>query len=88
MQPHRGVKILILGILGLAGLSILTGVPAWIMGRNDLKSMEAGVMDAEGRSLTNTGRILGIISIVLFVGFVLFQLLLNNLKQLLYYFFA
>jgi hypothetical protein len=65
MEPHRGTLILVLGILSLAGCGIFTGIPAWIMGNGDLKKIRAGTMDKEGESLTNIGRILGMISTIL-----------------------
>ncbi|MCI0746879.1 MAG: hypothetical protein L0Y58_15865 [Verrucomicrobia subdivision 3 bacterium] len=65
MKPHRGALILVLGILGLVLCGIFTAVPAWVMGNNDLKSMDAGTMDSSGRSLTNAGRICGMISTIL-----------------------
>ena len=67
MAPHRGVLILVLGILSLVGCSFFTGIPAVIMGGADLKKMDAGEMDPEGRQFTNVGRILGIVSLVLAV---------------------
>jgi hypothetical protein len=66
MKPHRGTLILVLGILGLLFCQIL-GIPAWIMGSNDLKEMDAGTMDPSGRSVTNAGRICGIIAVVLLI---------------------
>ena len=60
--PHRGTMILVLGILSLVGCGIFTGIPAWIMGNNDLKEIRAGRMDPDGEQLTNIGRILGMIS--------------------------
>jgi hypothetical protein len=65
MKPHRGTLILVLGILSLVACGIFTGVPAWIMGNNDLKAMAAGTMDPSGRSLTNAGRICGMICTIL-----------------------
>ncbi len=35
------------------------------MGSGDLKQMDAGVMDSSGRSMTNAGRICGIVATVL-----------------------
>ena len=35
---------------------------AWVMGNNDLREMDRGYMDPAGRDLTNTGRILGMVS--------------------------
>ena len=65
MKPHRGVLILVLGILGLVLCGVFTAIPAWIMGSGDLKQIDAGTMDPTGRGLTNAGRILGIIGTVL-----------------------
>ena len=61
MQPHRGVLVLVLGILGFVLCGIFTAIPAWIMGNNDLKAMDAGQMDPTGRGLTQAGKICGII---------------------------
>ncbi|MBM3890093.1 MAG: DUF4190 domain-containing protein, partial [Verrucomicrobia bacterium] len=60
MKPHRGTLILVLGILSLVFCAPL-GIPAWIMGNTDLKEMDAGKMDPTGRSITQGGRICGII---------------------------
>lgn len=64
MKPHRGNLILVLGILSLV-LCAPLGIPAWIMGSGDLKQMDAGAMDPSGRSVTNAGRICGIIGTIL-----------------------
>ena len=64
MKPHRGTLILVLGILSLVVCQPI-GIAAWVMGSGDLKLMDAGHMDPEGRSLTNAGRICGIIAIIL-----------------------
>jgi hypothetical protein len=66
MKPHRGTLILVLGILSLIVCGFL-GIPAWIMGSNDLKEIDAGTMDPSGRSLTNTGRICGMIGTILLI---------------------
>lgn len=58
--------ILIFGIIGLVACVIFAPV-AWIMGNADMKEIRAGTMDPEGESLTNIGRILGIIGTVLFL---------------------
>lgn len=67
MKPHRGVLILILGILSLVLCGIFTAIPAWIMGNSDLKEIDAGTMDPAGRGMTQAGKILGIIVVVLTV---------------------
>lgn len=71
MKPHRGTLILILGILGLI-ICQPVGIAAWIMGNADLKQIAAGTMDPEGKSLTQIGKILGIIATVfLIIGIVI-----------------
>ncbi|OWK36164.1 Polyribonucleotide nucleotidyltransferase [Fimbriiglobus ruber] len=64
-EPHRGVLILVLGILSFVLCGIFTAIPAWIMGKADLQKMDEGIMDPEGRSMTNIGKILGMISCIL-----------------------
>jgi hypothetical protein len=63
-MPHRGGMILAFGIIGICALPIF-GVVAWIMGNNDLRDIHAGRMDPEGESMTQTGRILGMIATIL-----------------------
>jgi hypothetical protein len=68
--------ILVFGILGLI-VCMPFGTAAWVMGNSDLKSMDAGTMDPEGRGLTQAGKVLGIIATLLAVlSFVLGILLL------------
>src|SRR5205807_1822916 len=62
--PHRGGMILAFGIIGIVGMPIF-GVVAWVMGNNDLREMQAGRMDPEGESMTQTGRILGMIATIM-----------------------
>lgn len=70
MKPHRGTLVLVLGILGLIVCQPV-GIAAWIMGNADLKQIAAGTMDPEGKSMTQIGKILGIIaSVLLIIGVV------------------
>jgi len=64
MEPHRGVLILVLGIVSLVACQ-LTGPFAWIMGNTDMRKIRAGLMDPSGEGLTQGGRICGIIGTVL-----------------------
>ncbi len=64
MQPHRGPVILVFGILGFLICQIFAPI-AWLMGRADLREMEAGRMDPTGKGLTQAGMILGIIGTIL-----------------------
>ena len=70
---------MVLGILSLILCGIFAAIPAWIMGSNDLKEMDAGMMDPSGRSLTNAGRILGMISTILNILAVLLVFMLMAL---------
>ena len=66
MQTHRGTMILVFGILGIVFCPLFAPA-AWIMGNGDLTQIRAGAMDPEGESMTNAGKILGIIGTILAV---------------------
>ena len=63
LAPHRGTTVLVLGILGLV-VCVICGIIAWVMGKNDLKEIDAGRMDPTGRGVTNAVRICGMISTI------------------------
>jgi hypothetical protein len=75
--PHRGGIVLAFGILSIVlavaslafCLPVVFGLPlgilAWVWGRKDLRAMDAGLMDPEGRGNTQGGFICGIIGTVL-----------------------
>jgi hypothetical protein len=72
MTPHRGVLILIVGIISLIctpSLVLGLGCGAWAyqMGTNDLNEMVSDRMDKSGAMLTQTGRFMGIIGACLSV---------------------
>ena len=71
--------ILIFGILGLVGICWPLGIVAWVMGNGDLKEMDAGAMDLSGRSMTNAGRICGMIGTILLIIGVLVVIALFSL---------
>ncbi len=76
VQPHRGVMILVFGILGLV-ICVIFGIVAWVMGGGDLRAMAEGRMDPTGEGLTKAGRICGMISVALtIVGIVIGILLM------------
>jgi len=64
MQPHRGVLILVFGILSFV-ICPFFGIAAWVMGNADLREMAVGGMDPSGRDLTQAGRICGIVGTIL-----------------------
>jgi len=66
LQPHRGVLILIFGILGIV-ICFPFGIAAWVMGNGDLDKIRSGQMDPTGEQLTQAGRICGMIATALTV---------------------
>ena len=80
-QPHRGAMILTFGIIGVA-CCFPFGIAAWVMGHADIKLIDSGEMDPTGRSMTNGGKICGIISVILTVIGCGLQLALSLLPAL------
>lgn len=84
-EPHRGTMILIMGILGLVMCPIV-GIAAWIMGKNDMRAINEGRMDPEGKQLTQVGMILGIVAtcllalqmVILVIYLVIFGIVIAN----------
>ena len=73
--PHRGGVILALGIIALVIFpysTIVCGPLAWVMGNADLTQIRAGRMDQSGEGMVQAGRVLGIISTILMLTFVVF----------------
>jgi len=75
VRPHRGVLILVFGILGLV-ICVIFGIAAWVMGNSDLAAMRAGEMDRSGEGLTNAGRICGIVACCLAILAIVIWILL------------
>ena len=74
VAPHRGVLILVLGILGIV-CCFICGIIAWVMGNNDMREMDAGRMDPTGRGLTQAGKICGMVGTILWIVGIAIQLL-------------
>lgn len=70
-ESGRGTLILVLGILSITLLGLFTGIPAWIMGKNDLKKIDSGIIANSEKSATKAGMILGIVSTVLYLGMII-----------------
>jgi len=66
-------------VLGLASfvcsLGLLTGIPAWIIGRKEIKAIEAGQSDPAGKVMAQIGMWLGIIFTILSVLFTIFMII-------------
>ncbi len=77
LLPHRGGMILTFGIVGLVFcwtfIALVFSALAWVFAVQDLRAMDAGRMDDSGRSSTNTGKILGIVSLALFAAAVVLR---------------
>jgi hypothetical protein len=65
VEPHRGVVVLVMGILALMFTCFIFGLIAYFMGRRDLDLMRRGLMDKEGEALTKVGYILGIVGSII-----------------------
>lgn len=74
-RPHRGALILTFGILSWL-CCVVFGVVAWVMANGDLRQMDAGLMDPSGNGLTQAGKIIGMISVILNVLLLSFYMLL------------
>lgn len=106
-RPHRGGLVLTLGIVGIVfstmgaafcivvpifGLAV--SIPAWMMGAADLKAINRGEMDPQGKGATTAGMITGIVGTVIgglvaliclalavfFVGMLIFAGAASNMK--------
>jgi len=75
-ESGRGTLILVLGILGITLFGLFAGIPAWILGKTDLRKIEAGIIPESEKSATRVGMILGIVSTVLYIGAILLGILL------------
>ncbi len=63
-RPHRGILILLLGLLSWVICPIFAPF-AWIMGQADLRDMRRSQMDPSGMTLTQIGMVLGVVSTIL-----------------------
>ena len=64
-RERRNIKATFISFLfGILMALVCFGFWA-LMGKNDLKEMDAGIMDPAGRGLTNAGRICGMIAVII-----------------------
>jgi hypothetical protein len=54
-----------MGVLSLFILPVPLGLIAWLWANEDLKKMDAGIMDPAGRGSTQAGKVCGMISVLL-----------------------
>ena len=75
-EQSQATTILVFGILGII-CCVPFGIAAWVMGNRELEAIDAGRRNPENRGSANAGRIMGIVSVALWViGVVAFVLLL------------
>ena len=82
--PHRGAMVLTFGILSIA-CCFPFGIAAWIIGNDDLKQIDAGMMDPAGRGITNAGKICGMVGVILTAvgcGFQLIMLIVGAASEM------
>lgn len=61
----RAIATLILGILSIICCGFFCGIPAIILGKQELNAIKEGRSNAEGNTITQIGFILGIVGTVL-----------------------
>jgi hypothetical protein len=70
MKPHRAGIVLALAILGLIFCPLLD-IIAFFMAKADLEEIDRGVMDPEGRTLTQAAWVCGIVGMVILLPYLL-----------------
>lgn len=60
-EQGRSGLILTFGILSLAFLGPIFGIPAWVMANTDLRKIRGGIIDISHKGMTQVGLVLGII---------------------------
>ncbi len=65
-EASQATTILVLGILGIV-CCVPFGIAAWVMGNRELEAIDAGRRNPENRGTANAGRIIGIVSVALWV---------------------
>lgn len=67
------ITALILGIVSwVCSLGFLTGIPAWIVGKKEIKAIEEGRSPQAGKVMAQIGMWLGIVSVILSVLAIIF----------------
>jgi hypothetical protein len=64
LKAHRGDLMVLMGILSVIVGPPLVSVATWLVAQKDLREMDAGQMDPAGRSKTQMGHRLAIISTI------------------------
>jgi hypothetical protein len=80
-----GLSSLIINVIGccswalipfpLGLIALILGILGWIFGGSDLKAMHSGIMDPSGMSMTRSGKVLSMISVIMAVAAVILFIL-------------
>lgn len=80
-----GLSSLIINVIGccswalipfpLGLIALILGILGWIFGGSDLKAMHSGIMDPSGLSMTRSGKVLSMISVIMAVAAVILFIL-------------
>lgn len=80
--PQQGtstnaILALVFGILSYVGCSIISAIPAWIIGKNEIDKINSGQSPESNRTMATIGMWLGIIGVILFaVAIIVFIILI------------
>jgi hypothetical protein len=80
-EASQATTALVLGIVGLVACWVLAPV-AWVIGRKEVRAIDAGLRPPENRSSARAGQILGIIGTVILVLAVPAVILAVNLTEI------
>ncbi len=79
IRPHRGTTLLAMGILSVCTFycfGFILGIITWVYANSDLQEMRRGVRDDRGENQTRAARVLGAVSVLLFLfGLILWPFL-------------
>jgi len=78
---RRAIASLVLGIVGIMGCGLITGIVALVLGRAELKAIDAGESPAVGKGYAKAGLIMGWISVGLTILAVLIGILIGVFEQ-------
>ena len=80
IKSHRAGLILTYALLGLF-VCFPFSIAAWSMGSEDLREMDAGLMDPSGRSLTSSVRSAGMLGTIMWIAGILIFFILGGLSR-------
>lgn len=70
------IMALVLGILSFMCCGFLSGIPAFFIGRSELKAIDEGRVDASNRPIAKIGMIVGLVGAILSLLVVVFYIVI------------